>query len=107
MPRELIADLSFEAEVIEWRGPAPFIFVAIPPGHSGEIRHAARVASYGWGCVPVAADVGGVAFETSLFPRNGDYLLPLKVAVRKQLDVAPGERVAVAMRIYAAVAARK
>ena len=97
---EPLADLSFTASVIEWRGPAPFYFIAVPDEQVGEVAYAARLASYGWGCVPVSATVNDVAFTTSLFPRDGGYLLPLKVAVRKQADIALGNVVDVRMRIF-------
>ena len=96
---EILADLSFEAEVIEWRGPAPFYFVAVPPEHVDEVRYAARLASYGWGVVPVEATVGEVTFRTSLFPRNGGYLLPLKVSVRKTGKLELGMQVRIRMQI--------
>jgi len=80
---EPLASVEFEAEVIEWRGPAPYLFAPVPDEHVGEISYAARLASYGWGCVPVEAQVGHTSFTTSLFPRDGTYLLPIKVAVQK------------------------
>jgi hypothetical protein len=92
-------DFTFLAPVIEWRGPAPFFFVAIPAEHSDAIRDAARTASYGWGVVPVEAEIRAVVFTTSLFPRGGDYLLPLKIKVRRDADIAPDEMVLVEMRI--------
>jgi hypothetical protein len=92
-------EIAFLGEVVHWRGPAPFVFVAIPPEHSAEIRHAAATASYGWGCVPVAADLRGEAFTTSLFPRDGGYLLPLKKAVRARVPVDIGEMVPLRLTI--------
>jgi hypothetical protein len=53
-----------EATLIEWRGPAPVVAF---DHHYGEIAHAARQASYGWGVVPVAAVIGTTRFTTSLF----------------------------------------
>lgn len=99
---EPLADLSFAGEVIEWRGPAPFLFVAVPEELVGEVHYAAREASYGWGCVPVEAEANGAEFRTSLFPRDGGYLLPLKVAVRKASGIGLGDAVQVRMRIFAA-----
>lgn len=99
--REPLLETRFEGEAIEWRGPAPFVFVALPEALAGEVRYAARQASYGWGCVPVLAEIGGIAFQTSLFPRGESYLLPLKLAVRRPLDIALGDRVAVRLRIVA------
>lgn len=66
----------------------------------GELRYAARQASYGWGVVPVEAAIQGAASATSLFPRDGGYLLPLKVAVQTAAGVGLGDRVQV--RITAA-----
>lgn len=104
---ELLADLSFTGAAIEWRGPAPHVFVPIPSELTGEIRYAARAASYGWGVVPVTATVAGITFTTSLFPRDGDYLLPLKLAVRRPAGIVAGDPVAVDLQIYAATAVRK
>lgn len=104
---ELLADLAFTGRAIEWRGPAPHVFVPIPTELTREIRYAARLASYGWGVVPVTATIAGTKFTTSLFPRDGDYLLPLKLAVRRPLGIEVGDPVAVELRIYAATAVRK
>lgn len=92
-------EIVFEAEIIEWRGPAPFLFAVVPDEHIGAIRYAAMTASYGWGVVPVVATVGETAFATSLFPRDGGYLLPVKVAVQRAEGVGLGERIAVRMRV--------
>lgn len=97
---EPLVDIAFEAEIIHWRGPSPYVFLGIPSDHVGEIRHAAREASYGWGVVPVEATIGGISFTTSLFPKDDGYLLPLKVAVRKAADIGPGDIVAVALRVH-------
>ena len=101
--RETLLSLDFEADVIEWRGPAPFVFATVPEEFVGDIRFAARQASYGWGVVPVEASIAGHAFRTSLFPRDGLYLLPVKRAVQKAAAVSLGDRVAVTLRIAATV----
>jgi hypothetical protein len=89
----------FVSTLIEWRGPAPFVYAPVPPEVAADIARVKRQASYGWGVIPVNAEIAGVAFETSLFPRDGTYLLPLKVAVRKRLGVTVGDEVEVEMRI--------
>lgn len=91
--------IDFDAVIIEWRGPAPFLFAAVPDAHVGAVRYAAMTASYGWGVVPVVARVGGTQFATSLFPREGGYLLPVKVAVQRAEGVGLGDRVAVSLRV--------
>ena len=92
---------DFKTKVIEWRGPAPFFYAPVPAAQADDVRALAKVASYGWGCVPVEAKIGGVTFTTALFPKDGTYLLPLKVAVRRKIDVTAGDTVAVAMTIGA------
>jgi hypothetical protein len=97
---EPLASIAFEADVFEWRGPGPFLFAPIPEEHTGEIRYAARLASYGWGVVPVTATIGATRFTTSLFPRDGGYLLPVKVAVQRAEQVWPGNRVSAEVQVF-------
>jgi hypothetical protein len=92
-------ELSFAGRVIEWRGPSPFYFVPVPEEESADIREVAAFATYGWGVIPVEAKIGETAFETSLFPKDGGYLLPLKDAVRKPNRLSAGDDVTVAMTI--------
>ncbi|MDC0771238.1 DUF1905 domain-containing protein [Streptomyces sp. HD] len=90
-------ELVFTGPVIEWRGPAPYYFVRVPDEESADIREVAAMATYGWGVIPVEVRIGEVAFETSLFPKDGGYLLPLKKAVRGRLG--SGDDVAVEMTV--------
>ncbi|MFJ9520193.1 DUF1905 domain-containing protein [Kitasatospora sp. NPDC101801] len=92
-------DIVFTSRVIEWRGPSPFYFVPVPAEQATEVRQVAAMATYGWGVVPVEARIGGTAFATSLFPKDGGYLLPLKAAVRRPLDLSAGDEVHVAMTV--------
>jgi hypothetical protein len=91
--------LTFRTTIIEWRGPAPFVYAPVPIQHVGAIERIKKQASYGWGVIPVEAEIGGVVFTTSLFPKDGTYLLPLKLAVRKQTGVTVGDAVDVEMTI--------
>jgi len=92
-------ELLFTGRVIEWRGPSPYFFVPVPDEESADIREIAALATYGWGVIPVEARIGEVAFETSLFPKDGGYLLPLKDAVRKPHRLSEGDDVTVEMTI--------
>ena len=92
-------ELVFAGRVIEWRGPSPYYFVPVPDEESADIRGVAAMATYGWGVIPVEARIGEVAFETSLFPKDGGYLLPLKDAVRKPQGLSAGDAVTVEMTI--------
>src|SRR6476660_5391005 len=95
---------KFGARIIEWRGPAPFFFAPMPPQQAADLRQIANRVSYGWGCIPVEATVGGVAFTTSLIPRDETYLLPIKVAVRRKANITAGDKVAVEMIVQPAQA---
>ena len=92
-------EFVFTGRVIEWRGPAPYYFVPVPDQESADIREVAAMATYGWGVIPVRARIGDVAFETSLFPKQGGYLLPVKDAVRKPQGLLAGDDVTVEMTI--------
>jgi hypothetical protein len=91
--------VEFVAEVIEWRGPAPFFYAVLPDDVAAEVGRVKRAASYGWGVIPVEAEIGVVRFRTSLFPKDGTYLLPLKAAVRGRIGATVGDRLTVVMSI--------
>lgn len=92
-------EVLFTSRVIEWRGPSPFYFATVPKEQAADIREVAAMATYGWGVVPVEARIGEIAFTTSLFPRDGGYLLPLKNAVRKPQGLSAGDDVTVRMTV--------
>ena len=84
-------DLRFSGEVFLWRGPAPHHFVTVPEERCAELEDAARSVSYGWGMIPVTAQIGDTRWTTSLFPKDGRYLVPLKVAVRRAEAIELGD----------------
>jgi len=81
-------DLQFSGDIWHWRGPAPFFFVTVPEEESAQLHEVAGAVTYGWGMLPVRARIGSTGWKTSLWPKDGLYVLPLKVAVRRaeQLD---------------------
>jgi len=89
---------EFEGRVIEWRGPAPFYFVAIPKEESDDIKFLAKGIEY-WGQVPVTARIEDTEFSTALFPKDGRYLLPLKNSVRESARIALDQIVGVELSI--------
>ena len=90
---------EFEGEAISWRGPAPFVFVPVPTDISEVIKSVAKTITYGWGVIPAAARIGGTEFSTALFPRDGIYLVPVKVAVQKAEQVEIGDLVSVRLEV--------
>jgi hypothetical protein len=86
-------EISFDSEVIYWRGPAPFFYAPMPADAAQEVRRASKLVSYGWGVIPVEVTIGDITFTTSLFPKDGTYLVPLKDAVRKPSGITAGDTV--------------
>jgi hypothetical protein len=68
--------ISITGDIFEWRGPAPFLFVAVPDDASRDIKALAALVSYGWGVIPVTAQLGTTTWTTSLFPKKGRYPHP-------------------------------
>jgi hypothetical protein len=92
-------DLEFSGEVFFWKGPAPWYFVTVPEAESDAIADVSAMASYGWGCIPVTARLGDTSWRTSLFPKDGKYLVPLKTSVRKAAAVDLGDVVSVRLTV--------
>jgi len=88
-------DLEFTGELWEWRGPAPYHFVTVPPTESEELRELARDVTYGWGMIPVRGRIGSTEFETSLWPKDGAYVVPVKGVVRLAEGLELGDPVTV------------
>jgi hypothetical protein len=92
-------EFTFDAEIIYWRGPAPYFYAPLPGDAAEQIRTASKLVSYGWGVIPVEATIGGVTFTTSLFPKDGTYLLPLKHAVRRPTGITAGDIIHIEMTV--------
>jgi len=93
-----VAEVEFSGEVVEWRGPAPFHFLVVPAEGSEVLRRESAVVSYGWGMIPADCEIGEVRWRTSLWPKDGRYLIPLKDAVRRAAGIALGDEVEVRVR---------
>ena len=92
-------ELEFTGEVWHWRGPSPYHFVTVPEPESAELRAAASLVTYGWGMIPVTAQVGSTQWTTSLFPKDGGYIVPLKDAVRRAEALEDGDEVTVRLSL--------
>jgi Domain of unknown function (DUF1905) len=92
-------DLEFSGEIWFWRGPSPFHFVSVPAEESADIGAVAAAVTYGWGVIPVTARIGRTGWTTSLFPKDGQYLVPVKAAVRKAEGLELGDTVVVQLSI--------
>ena len=92
-------EFAFVGRVIEWRGPSPYYYAEVPLPVSEDIAEVARSVSYGWGAVPVDGRIGDTPFSTSLFPKDGRYLVPLRDAVRQAEGIGVNDRVAVELQL--------
>jgi hypothetical protein len=91
--------IEFIGKIFFWRGPSPFFFVTIPAEQSENIKAIASLVTYGWGVIPVHVRIGRTEFKTSLFPKDGRYLVPIKVSVRKAEKLEMDDEVSVWMNI--------
>ena len=92
--------VEFTGKVWFWRGPSPYHFVTVPAEQSAQLRAVSASVTYGWGMVPVTATIGATTWTTSLFPKDGGYLLPVKDLVRRAeaIDVEDTVHVALVVR---------
>jgi hypothetical protein len=84
-------DLEFSGEVWHWRGPSPYHFVTVPGPEAALLEEIAPMVSYGWGMIPVVARIGDTRWTTSLFPKDGGYVVPLKDAIRTAEELTVGD----------------
>ena len=85
----------FDAELWIWdaRRADSWTFVSLPAEASEDIRDLAAGPRRGFGSLPVLVTVGGSTWTTSIFPDSvrGNYVLPIKRAVRKAEDLDVGD----------------
>jgi len=92
-------DLAFSGELWYWRGPSPCYFITVPDDASAALHALSAVVTYGWGMIPVRVRIGVTVWETSLFPKDGRYVVPVKDVVRKAEGLAEGDTVTVQLVI--------
>jgi len=92
-------DLEFSGEMWFWKGPSPWHFVTVPEDGCDELEATAAYVSYGWGMIPVAARIGETEWTTSLFPKDGAYVVPVKAWVRKAEGLDVGDLVTVRLSV--------
>ncbi|WP_439936929.1 DUF1905 domain-containing protein [Nocardia sp. N13] len=91
-------EIEFSGELVEWRGPAPYHFVPLPPDEADLVDEVKADVVY-WGVVPVRARIGGTTFTTSMFPREDTWFLPVKDAVRRAEQLELGDVVDVRLQV--------
>ncbi len=89
------AEFSFTAQLWEWRGPSPYFFLRVPVEASEDLTELGPDVTYGWGMIPVEVTIGDRTWETSLWPKDGGYLVPVRARVRRELGLEEGDPVPV------------
>jgi len=84
---------EFDSKIIFWKGPAPWFFVTMPAKQSRDLKEISGLLTYGWGVIPVHVRIGKTEFTTSLFPKDGRYLVPIKASVRKAENLEKGDKI--------------
>jgi hypothetical protein len=91
--------IEFTGEIWFWRGPAPFFFVTIPETESQDIKAISGFVTYGWGVIPVTVRIGQTEWKTSLFPKDGRYIVPIRANVRETENLGVGDEVTVWLKV--------
>ena len=91
--------VGFTGDVWYWKGPAPHYFVTVPAPHCDDLKTVSGLVTYGWVIIPVSFSICKSEWTTSLFPKNGSYILPLKASVRKAEAIDEGDTVTVQLTV--------
>jgi hypothetical protein len=92
-------NLEFSGPVWFWKGPSPWHFVTVPEEECAVLQDTSAMVTYGWGMIPVQARIGRTQWTTSLWPKDGRYIVPLKAWVRKAERVELGVNVTVRLDV--------
>ena len=90
---------DFSGNVWYWKGPAPFYFVSMPQDQSDDLKEVSNRVTYGWGMIPVVATIGKTKWYTAMFEKDGRYILPIKLVIRKAEKIEEGDTVKVHIEI--------
>ena len=92
-------NIEFNGKIWFWKGPAPWYFVTVPVAQCHDLKAIVRLVTYGWGMIPVQVGIGNTTWTTSLFPKDGHYIVPIKASVRKAEHLHEGDDVTVRLEV--------
>ena len=92
-------NIEFTGPIWFWKGPAPWYFVTVPAEQCVALNAIAGAVTYGWGMIPVTGQIGATRWTTSLFPKDGRYIVPIKASVRRAENLEEGDTVNVRLTI--------
>ena len=93
-------NIEFSGKIWFWKGPAPWYFVTVPAKHSRELKAISGFVTYGWGVIPVYVRIGKTAWTTSLFPKDGRYIVSIKASVRNAERLEKGDKVTIQLEVH-------
>jgi hypothetical protein len=93
-------NIEFDGKIWFWKGPAPWFFVTVPTKESRDLKAISGFVTYGWGVIPVHVRVGKTEWQTSLFPKDDHYLVPIKASVRKAENLEEGDNVTIRLEVH-------
>jgi hypothetical protein len=73
------------------------MFAKVPDQEAQQIKEVSKILTYGWGVIPCTVTIGKASATTSLFPKDGGYLVPIKVALSKPENVTYGQQVSITL----------
>jgi len=92
-------NIEFSGEIWFWHGPAPWYFVTIPAKQCRDLSAISGSVTYGWGMIPVHVRIGKTEWTTSLFPKDGRYVVPVKASIRKAEKLEEGDTVTMRLEV--------
>jgi hypothetical protein len=92
-------NIEFNGKIWYWHGPAPWYFVTVGAKECRDLKAIVGFVTYGWGMIPVHVRIGNSEWKTSLFPKDGCYIVPIKASVRKAENLEEGDRVTVRLEV--------
>src|SRR5690348_13981937 len=90
---------AFDGESHYWRRPAPYHLLPLPVAAALAVDALPEAVTYDSGMVPVSVRIGDTTWRTSLFPKDGGYLLPLRDSVRRKESLEIGDVVSVRLTV--------
>jgi hypothetical protein len=91
--------IEFSGKIWYWRGPAPWYFVTVPEKQSSDLKSILRIVTYGWGMIPVDVQIGETKWTTSMFPKDGFYIVPIKASVRTAESLELDDEVTITLEV--------
>ena len=91
--------IEFDGNIWYWHGPAPWYFVTVPAEQCRDLKAIVGSVTYGWGMIPVHVRIGKSEWTTSLWPKDGSYIVPIKASIRKAEQLEEGDQVTVRLDV--------